>query len=143
VTVDFQLRGCPIDRHQLLEVLGALLQGRKPRIPTYSVCVECKQRGTTCVTVAQGSPCLGPVTQAGCGALCPAFNRGCYGCFGPNDTPNTASLAERLRAHGMPATEAMRVFRTFNAAAEPFRVESTAQGQTAGSSAAAREEVTS
>jgi sulfhydrogenase subunit delta len=129
VTVDFQLRGCPIDKGQLLEVLSALLQGRKPRIPTYSVCVECKKRGTTCVAVAQGQPCLGPVTQAGCGALCPTFNRGCYGCFGPNDTPNTRSLADRLRADGMSETEVMRFFRTFNAGAEPFRVESSSHEQ--------------
>ena len=126
VTVDFQLRGCPIDKHQLLEVLSALLQGRRPRIPTYSVCVECKRRGTTCVAVADGSPCLGPVTQAGCGALCPTFNRGCYGCFGPDDTPNTASMADRLRTMGMSEAEVMRFFRTFNAGAEAFRVESIA-----------------
>ena len=105
VTVDFQLRGCPIDKGQLLEVLAALLQGRRPRVPSYSVCVECKRRGTVCVAVADGMPCLGPVTQAGCGALCPSYHRGCYGCFGPHDTPNTASLAERLRAHGMPEVD--------------------------------------
>ena len=124
VTVDFQLRGCPIDKNQLLEVLAAMLQGRRPRVPTYSVCVECKRRGTVCVAVAEGMPCLGPVTQAGCGALCPAYHRGCYGCFGPHDTPNTASLAERLRAHGMPEDDVMRFFRTFNAGSEPFRVQS-------------------
>lgn len=124
VSVDFQLRGCPIDKHQLLEVLAAAIQGRKPRIPSYSVCVECKRRGTVCVAVANGTPCLGPVTQAGCGALCPAFARGCYGCFGPQDTPNTAYLAERLRVLGMSEAEVMRVYRTFNAAAEPFRRES-------------------
>jgi coenzyme F420-reducing hydrogenase gamma subunit len=126
VTVDFQLRGCPIDRHQLLEVLAAVLQGRRPRIPTYSVCVECKRRGTTCVAVTHGLPCLGPVTQAGCGALCPRFNRGCYGCFGPDDTPNTASLADRLRTEGMGEGEVMHLFRMFNAGAEPFRSESLA-----------------
>ena len=77
-----------------------------------------------CVTVAHGTPCLGPVTQAGCGALCPAYARGCYGCFGPQDTPNTASIARRLRVLGMAEPEVVRVFRTFNAAAEPFRRES-------------------
>ncbi len=77
-----------------------------------------------CVAVADGMPCLGPVTQAGCGALCPSYHRGCYGCFGPHDTPNTASLAERLRAHGMPEVDVMRFFRTFNAGSEPFRVQS-------------------
>ncbi len=124
VAVDFELRGCPIDRHQLLEVLAASLQGRRPKIPAYSVCVECKQRGSVCVAVAHGTPCLGPATQAGCGALCPAYARGCYGCFGPQDTPNTASLAERLTWLGMPDLDVHRVFRTFNAGAEPFRVES-------------------
>ncbi len=121
VTVDFELRGCPIDKGQLLEVIAAMLQGRKPRIPTASVCVECKRRGTVCVAVADDMPCLGPATQAGCNALCPTFHRGCYGCFGPQDTPNTASLAERLRVTGMDETEITRFFRTFNAASLPFR----------------------
>lgn len=124
VSVDFELRGCPVDRTQLLEVLAAYVQGRRPRIPTYSVCVECKRRGAVCVAVAHGTPCLGPVTQAGCGALCPAFSRGCYGCFGPQDTPNTAAISDRLLALGMAHDQVMRVFRTFNAASEPFRRES-------------------
>ena len=126
VDVDFQLRGCPIDRRQLLEVLAAFLQGRPPRIPAYSVCVECKRRGNVCVTVAHGTPCLGPVTHAGCGALCPTFARGCYGCFGPKGTPNTASMASRLTFLGMPDQDVARVFRTFNAASAPFLAESTA-----------------
>lgn len=124
VPVDFELRGCPIDRGQLLEVLSAEIQGRAPRISRHSVCFECKRRGTVCVTVAHGTPCLGPVTQAGCGALCPAYERGCYGCFGPQDTPNTASIAARLRRDGMAEDEVLRVFRTFNAGAEAFRRES-------------------
>jgi coenzyme F420-reducing hydrogenase gamma subunit len=124
VTVDFELHGCPINADQLLEVLAAFVQDRKPRIPSYSVCVECKRRGAICVPVAHGTPCLGPVTQAGCGALCPACSRGCYGCFGPQDTPNTASLAQRLRVLGMDESQTMRLFRTFNAGAEAFRSES-------------------
>jgi sulfhydrogenase subunit delta len=125
VQVDFELRGCPVDKGQLLEILAAFLQGRRPRIPAYDVCVECKRRGTVCVTVAHGTPCLGPVTQAGCGALCPAYARGCYGCFGPaGAAPNTASLADALRRLGMSEREVLRIFRTFNAAAEPFRKES-------------------
>jgi coenzyme F420-reducing hydrogenase gamma subunit len=120
VAVDFELRGCPVDRHQLLEVLAAELQGRPARISRHSVCFECKRRGNVCVTVAHGTPCLGPVTQAGCGALCPAYDRGCYGCFGPQDTPNAASLTARLRAHGMDEGQVLRVFRTFNAASEVF-----------------------
>jgi sulfhydrogenase subunit delta len=124
VTVDFELRGCPVNSSQLLEVLAAFVQDRRPRIPTYSVCVECKRRGAVCVAVAHGTPCLGPVTQAGCGALCPAYSRGCYGCFGPQDTPNTVSLADRLRLGGMAESQAVRIFRTFNAGAEAFRAES-------------------
>jgi len=126
VSVDYELRGCPIDKAQLLEVISAFIAGRKPSIASSSVCVECKLRGTPCVMVAHGTPCLGPVTHAGCGALCPAFNRGCYGCFGPMETPNTSSLAGRWRALGAAPREVHRVFRTFNAAAEAFRQESDA-----------------
>ncbi len=114
VPVDFELRGCPINKRQLLEVLSAFLHGRKPGIPSTSVCTECKQRGTVCVTVAHGTPCLGPVTHAGCGALCPAFNRGCYGCFGPMDTPNIVSMTRQLRLLGASELDIDRVFRTFN-----------------------------
>jgi coenzyme F420-reducing hydrogenase gamma subunit len=118
VTVDFELHGCPIDKRQLLEVLTASLHGRRPNIPSTSVCMECKRRGTVCVVVAHGTPCLGPVTHAGCGALCPSYNRGCYGCFGPMETPNTTSLTKRLRVLGMDDRGVERVFRTFNVA--PF-----------------------
>ncbi|HVN60319.1 MAG TPA: hypothetical protein VMT59_03590 [Gaiellaceae bacterium] len=114
VPVDYELNGCPINKHQLIEVITASLHGRRPNIPSSSVCMECKRRGTVCVTVAHGTPCLGPVTHAGCGALCPAYNRGCYGCFGPMDTPNTASLTRRLEALGMGDRAVERVFRTFN-----------------------------
>ncbi len=114
VPVDFELHGCPIDKGQLLEVLTAHLHGRKPQIATSSVCVECKRRGNVCVVVAHGTPCLGPVTHAGCGALCPSFNRGCYGCFGPMETPNPAALTRSLRELGMGEADAERVFRTFN-----------------------------
>lgn len=124
VFVDYQLRGCPVDKHQLLEVLTAFLNGRKPVVSTASVCLECKRKGTPCVMVARGTPCLGPVTQAGCGALCPGFDRGCYGCFGPAEIANTASLAALWAAMGVTAPELVRAYRTFNAAAEPFRRES-------------------
>ena len=124
VQVDFELRGCPIDRGQLLEVLTAFLHGRRPNIPAHSVCVECKRRGVVCVMVARGVPCLGPVTHAGCGALCPAHDRGCYGCFGPMETPNTASLSAWWRKLGVTDDGLVRAFRTFNANAPEFRKES-------------------
>ena len=125
VPVDFELRGCPIDKRQLLELISALLAGRKPQIPAHSVCYECKSRGNTCVMVAHGTPCLGPVTQAGCGAICPAYNRGCYGCFGPVAEPNTASLIPQLARLGMSETAIGRVFSTFNVAAPGFGQEAT------------------
>ncbi len=120
VTVDFELRGCPIDKRQLLELISALLTGRKPGIPAHSVCYECKLRGNTCVMVAHGTPCLGPVTQAGCGAICPAFNRGCYGCFGPVTAPNTGSLTPQLLQLGMAPDAVERVYSTFNVSAPGF-----------------------
>jgi len=126
VFVDFELRGCPISKVQLVETLCALLNGRKPNTPTYSVCLECKRRGTVCVMVAHGTSCLGPVTQAGCGALCPAYQRGCYGCFGPKETPNTTALSVAWDRLGARDGDIMRAFRSFNAYAEPFRRESEA-----------------
>ena len=124
VHVDFELRGCPINKHQLVEVISAYLHGRKPNTPAHSVCVECKQRGTVCVMVARGTPCLGPVTHAGCGAICPAYARGCYGCYGPKETPNTIALSARWSQLGANEREIMRTFRSFNAYAEAFRKES-------------------
>jgi coenzyme F420-reducing hydrogenase gamma subunit len=121
VFVDFELRGCPINKLQLVELVSALLNNRKPNVPSYSVCVECKRRGTPCVMVAHGTPCLGPVTQAGCGAICPSFNRGCYGCFGPSESPNTQALADQWQKLGKSSGDLARVFRSFNAVAEAFR----------------------
>ena len=126
VFVDFELRGCPINKHQLVEVISAYLHGRKPNTPAHSVCVECKQRGTVCVMVAKGIPCLGPVTHAGCGAICPAYDRGCYGCYGPKETPNTAALSAHWSQLGIKDREILRMFRGFNAYAEEFRKESEA-----------------
>jgi len=126
VPVDFELRGCPISKEQLVEVISAYLGGRAPNVPTESVCIECKRRGQVCVVVAHGTPCLGPVTQTGCGAICPSFHRGCYGCFGPQDTTNTESLSNRLRMLGMDGPTLHRFYRTFNAAAPAFKAASDA-----------------
>ena len=127
VEVDFELHGCPINKRQLLEVISAFLAGRKPAIAAHSVCIECKQRGTVCVMV-QGTPCLGPVTHAGCGAICPSYRRGCYGCYGPMETPNMHALSEAWQRLGATPRDISRALRTFNVAAEPFRQESEAHG---------------
>lgn len=121
VPVDFELRGCPISKRQLLELVTSLLIGRQPRVPAHSVCLECKRRGTVCIMVAQGTPCLGPATQAGCGAICPAYGRGCYGCFGPMPTPNTDSLGNQFLALGQSPAEVTRAYRSFNGYMSPFR----------------------
>ena len=121
VKVDLELRGCPVSKEQLVETVLALLHGRPPRLPSTSVCFECKARGTACVMVAHGTPCLGPVTQDGCGAICPAYNRGCYGCFGPMESPNVEALARQWQALGVSDDGIVRALRTFNANAPAFR----------------------
>ena len=128
VHVDFELRGCPINKEQLLEVLTAFLINRKPQIPRQSVCVACKANGQVCVMSARGVPCLGPVTQAGCGAICPRYDRGCYGCYGPTSDANTAALAAHWRTLGASEDEIRRVFLSFNAGAPAFRDEGLKHG---------------
>lgn len=141
VEVDFELWGCPINKHQLLRVLTDLLAGVRPSLPTHSLCLECKRQGNICVMVAKGIPCLGPVTQTGCGAICPAMGRDCYGCFGPAESvslgpgrpPNTRSLSNQFhQTLQLIPPEVVRRFRGINGYMRPFREESDAweKGQT-------------
>ncbi len=122
VAVDVELRGCPIDPEQLVELLTALVVGRRPQLPDEAVCLECKRRGVVCVAVTGGFACLGPVTRTGCGALCPAYGRGCYACFGPRSSSNAPALARHLQVvEGRAPAEVGRLFAGFTAYAEPFR----------------------
>jgi sulfhydrogenase subunit delta len=121
VHVDFELWGCPVDKYMVLEAIAALLQSRKPNFPLYSVCLECKRRGAVCVLVSQGIPCLGPGTQAGCGAICPSNGRGCYGCFGPWSAANLDSLVPTLQTMERYPGEAVRLLRNFSGYAPAFR----------------------
>jgi sulfhydrogenase subunit delta len=121
VHVDFELRGCSPSKAQLLELITAFLRERRPNISPHSLCIDCKRQGVVCVVVAQGTPCMGPVTQTGCGVLCPSHRRGCYGCFGPMETPNTASLSSWLTRLGVAPSSQMRMFRSFNADAPAFK----------------------
>jgi sulfhydrogenase subunit delta len=127
VHVDAELRGCPISPDQLREFLIALVTGRRPQLPDEAVCLECKRRGVVCVAVARDIPCLGPVTRTGCGAICPAYGRGCYGCFGPREAANTSSLAAWL-SDGRHASDISRLFSGFTAWSEPFRAVIDAHG---------------
>lgn len=129
VKVDFELRGCPINKYQLIEIINAFLNKRKPNISSHSVCIECKLKGNTCIMVSHGIPCLGTVTHAGCGAICPTYNRGCYGCFGPMETPNTESLSKQLKNIGVSEENLVRLYRGFNTNAEAFKKESLKHGK--------------
>ena len=124
VKVDYELRGCPIDKRQLLGVVNALLHRRRPAVRADSVCTECKRRSTPCVMVAEAKPCMGPVTHAGCVAICPAYGRGCYGCFGPMESPNAEALVAGWQKLGMTDPAVVRAFRSFNAGSDAFRTAS-------------------
>ncbi len=124
VQVDFELRGCPINKQQLIEVISSLAAGRHPRTPVHSVCIDCKRSGTVCIMVTRDEPCLGPVTQSGCGAICPTYDRPCYACFGPARQPNLSSLTSHFIATGVSTEAVVHSLRTFNACAPEFRTES-------------------
>lgn len=121
VFIDYELRGCPVNQYHLLELVTALLVGRNPNIPTHSLCIECKQKGYPCVMVSKGEPCLGPITQAGCGALCPSCQRGCYSCFGPMEQPNIYALCNRFLEDGHAPKEVMQMLRSYNGYLAPFK----------------------
>lgn len=128
VRVDFELRGCPIDKRQLLDVVASFLAGKRPSVRAHSTCLDCKKKGNVCVMVVSGTPCLGPVTHAGCDALCPTYDRGCFGCFGPADAAQVVPLGRRLREYGASAGEVARLFHGFTAWSQPFRDEGDAHG---------------
>lgn len=121
IKVDYELRGCPVSKERLLSFVKQLLAGRRPVLKRESVCTECKRKGNVCVVVSKGIPCLGPVTQEGCGALCPSFGRGCYGCFGPMIDPKPEALAKRFEELGFSRRDIALQFKTFTGWSEPFR----------------------
>lgn len=122
VKVDYELRGCPIDKGQLLTLLTTVLRGATPRFATHSVCIECKRQSIVCLAVTLGVPCLGPVTQAGCGALCPRFGRGCFGCFGPHENAHVLPLVEQGNERG----KLLPILRGYTGYAPAFRAASDA-----------------
>jgi coenzyme F420-reducing hydrogenase gamma subunit len=121
VKVDLELWGCPVSKAQIREVIVALLNGRNPSLPSYSVCLECKRRGAVCVLVDQGIPCLGPATRSGCGAICPSCGRGCYGCFGPARGGNLGSLTGILERTERRPGETVRLLRGISGYSPAFR----------------------
>jgi sulfhydrogenase subunit delta len=121
VKVDLELWGCPVTSRQIVQVVRDLLFGVAPSVKGDSVCAECKRKGNVCVLVSRGEPCMGPVTRTGCGALCPAFGRACYACFGPSEQVNGASLSRRLMGLGLHPDEIAQRYQFINSAAEPYR----------------------
>ncbi len=112
VDVDYYVHGCPINRDELAKVVTSLALGKKPEIPNYPVCVECKKKGNVCI-FERGGFCLGPVTRAGCGAICPTNGSGCEGCRGLVDNPNTDSELEVLEKYGLRLEDALGKFDIF------------------------------
>lgn len=121
VKVDIELEGCPVNPEQVLQVLLTLARGTTPALPGESVCIECKRAGHVCVMVARGEPCMGPVTRAGCGAICPGMGRDCYACFGPAVDPNPAALVRQFEAAGLPREAAVRRLRQITGWRPEFR----------------------
>jgi len=121
VPVDLELPGCPINKEQLVGVLGQMLAGGRPKVPNHSLCLDCKRQHLVCVLVAHGAPCMGPVTSTGCGVLCPSYDRPCYSCFGPSAGLNTTALARRFEQLGLKPEEIRRLFHTFYANAPEFK----------------------
>lgn len=115
VNVDVKLSGCPIDKTQFLSVTASLLKDHLPYITHKPVCLECKLKENPCVLIENNLPCLGPVTAAGCGALCPSLGAACYGCWGPSQDPQMDAMATILSEKGYEALEIMNRLKTFGA----------------------------
>ncbi len=113
VTVDHYIRGCPPTTAEFLKVVKALLIGKRPEIPNYPVCVECKMNGNVCV-FDRSMTCLGPVTRAGCGSICVNAGRFCWGCRGLVDDPNVESEKDILRKHGLTVEQTIEKFKIYN-----------------------------
>lgn len=120
VSVDWELWGCPVNGEQVLEAIRFLLSKATPRIKRDSECMECKRKGNVCVLVTQNKPCMGPVTQTGCGSLCPTLGRGCYACYGPKENPNTKSLGRWFESLGLTKEAIARQFLHINNQAPAF-----------------------
>jgi coenzyme F420-reducing hydrogenase gamma subunit len=114
IPVDFAIPGCPIDRTEFINCVKALLLGKKPPIPDYPLCVECKLKENECL-FTRNKVCLGPVTRAGCGAICPTYGQSCEACRGFITNPNDSSMRNVLAEHGMSVEEITSIYTMFTA----------------------------
>ncbi len=113
VQVDYEIRGCPIDRAEFIDAVRSLLAGTVPATPPYAVCVQCTLRGTPCL-LERGLPCVGSVARAGCDAICPAYGAPCEACRGFHDSPNFAALGEAFVRAGLSREAAASKLQLFN-----------------------------
>jgi len=121
IEVDYEIWGCPVNSSLLESFINSYIHNKRPPVPDFPLCMECKIKGNICVMDAYGIPCLGPVVKAGCGAICPSFKRGCYGCFGPCKNPNTDALISWFRNMGLKDENIRRMFENENAYSPDFR----------------------
>lgn len=112
VKVDHAVRGCPINSFEIVETVTSIFLNKRPNLNQTPVCMECKLKGNHCLIIL-GRPCIGPITASGCGAICPSFSRGCYGCFGPLHEPNIEGMREVFRQNGWDLDEF--ILSSFNA----------------------------
>lgn len=96
VKVDFFIHGCPVNPNEVVRIIEELLSGKKPSYRGYSVCFECKLAGNPCRIAVFNKPCLGPIGQGGCGAICVSGGSPCYACFGLREDANIPALIKIL-----------------------------------------------
>lgn len=130
VKVDLELWGCPVTTRQIVEVVQNFLLGVKSAVSANSVCMECKRQGNVCVLVARGVPCMGPVTRSGCGALCPSYDRDCYGCFGPSELADKSAHSRVLAGLGLMPHDIKHRFHFIYSAEENFSDKEPVPGET-------------
>lgn len=121
--VDAILKGCPPHRNNIVELLKSAVLKIRPRLRQHPVCVECKFRDNLCLITSKKWACMGPVTSAGCGAICPSLDRECEGCFGPMSNPNASALASIFRDIGLTDGDIKRKFRKYAGMSLDFRKE--------------------
>jgi len=120
VPVDLTLPGCPPHKNMILEAITASLLEIRPDLRMHSVCVECKLRENVCILTSLGKACMGPVTRAGCGAICPTYGRECEGCYGPMSDASPASLAAEFHKLGVSSQDLVRKFRKYAGTSKEF-----------------------
>lgn len=121
IRVDAEIWGCPVSTEQIMKTMASLLQGALPKTKHDAVCLECKRIGNVCVMVAKNEPCMGPVTQTGCHALCPSLARGCYACYGPSENANTKSLGRWFLQQQQTKKQVIQHYNHINGAAPVFK----------------------